>query len=78
MDEVNALRSDEAIGSWRDFLSLYYDAFFDPRMMIVPRKPIDRALRFQILLKTELGQQLGRYEKFLGKNDGQLFASSEV
>ena len=82
-DEMNALRSDETIDSWRDFLDLYYDAFFHRkvlggRMMMVPRKPVDRALRFQMLFHTELGQQLDRYEKLLAKNDGQLFASSEV
>ena len=31
-DEIAALRSDEVIDSWRDFLDLYYDAFFDRKV----------------------------------------------
>ena len=82
-DEVDALRSDEVIDSWRDFLDLYYDAFFvrkvlGGRMMMVPRKPIDRTLRFKVLWNAELCQQFERYEKLLSKNDGQLFATSKV
>ena len=82
-DKIAALRSDEVIDSWRDFIDLYYDAFFDRKvmggkMMMVPRKPVDRTLRFKILWNAELSQQFERYEKLLAKNDGQLFATSNV
>jgi len=82
-DDINALRSDEVIDSWRDYLDLFYDCYFERkvlggRMMMVPRQPYDRALRFQILMNTELTLQLDRYETLLSKNDGQLCASSEV
>jgi len=82
-DDINALRSDEVIDSWRDYLDLFYDCYFERkvlggRMMMVPRQPYDRALRFQNLMRTELSLQLDRYENLLTKNDGQLFASSEV
>lgn len=82
-DEIDALRSDEVVDSWRDFLDLYYDVFFDRkvlggRMMMVPRKPIDRTLRFKVLWNAELSQQFERYEKLLAKNDGQVFATSKV
>jgi len=82
-DDINALRSDEVIDSWRDYLDLFYDCYFERkvlggRMMMVPRQSYDRASRFQILLNTELTLQLDRYETLLSENDGQLFASSEV
>lgn len=82
-DEIAALQSDEVVDSWRDFLDLYYDAFFDRkvlggRMMMVPRRPIDRTLRFKVLWNAELRQQFERYKKLLGKNDGQLFATSNL
>lgn len=82
-NDLDALRSDEVVDSWRDTLDLYYDCYFHRkilggRMQMVPRKPAERCVRLKVLLDTELGEQFNRFEKLLANNGGQVCTEKDV
>lgn len=76
-NDKDALRSDEVVDSWRDFLDLYYDCFFDRKILggklqMVPRKPAQRQLKFQDFANGEMKETFATYERILANNGGQV------
>mmetsp|Transcript_38348 Transcript_38348/g.78219 ORF Transcript_38348/g.78219 Transcript_38348/m.78219 type:complete len:281 (-) Transcript_38348:1819-2661(-) len=76
-NDVDALRSDAVVDAWRDTLDLYYDCYFERkilggRMQMVPRKPAERSVRLGALVDSELGEQFARFERVLEAGDGQV------
>ena len=74
---VDALRSDAVVDAWRDTLDLYYDCYFERkilggRMQMVPRQPAQRSIRLRALLDSELGEQFARFERVLADGGGQV------
>jgi len=76
-NETDALYSEAVVDSWRDTLDLYYDCFFErkvlgKRLQMVPRKKAERSPRFKMLLESELGIQFSRFEQLVAKNNGHV------
>jgi len=76
-DELEILRTDGIIDSWRDTLDLYYETFFarkiiGGRLMMVPHPPSERYGKLSAFVNSELGEQFLRYERMLIKTGGQI------
>jgi hypothetical protein len=69
-DDVEALRTDGIVDSWRDTLDLYYDTVFERkviggRLMMFPHPPSARCAKLAAFIASELSQQFTRYEQLL-------------
>mmetsp|Transcript_12353 Transcript_12353/g.36281 ORF Transcript_12353/g.36281 Transcript_12353/m.36281 type:complete len:290 (+) Transcript_12353:163-1032(+) len=71
--EIEALRTDSVVDSWRDTLDLFYETVFTRKvvggkMQMFPHAPSQRHRKLADLLATELSAQFARYDIMLRSN----------
>lgn len=80
--DIEALRTDAIVDSWRDTLDLFYETVFartivGGRLQMVPHPPSQRYGKLAAFLATELTAQFARYDDML-QPTGQICRESEA
>mmetsp|Transcript_24114 Transcript_24114/g.48828 ORF Transcript_24114/g.48828 Transcript_24114/m.48828 type:complete len:281 (-) Transcript_24114:93-935(-) len=82
-DDIEALRTDGVVDSWRDTLDLFYGTVFDRKivrgsLVMVPHPKSARYGKLVSFLSSELMEQFARYEKMLQSTGGQFCKDGRV
>jgi len=81
-DEIEMLRTDGVVDSWRDTLDLFYETVFSRqiiggRLMMTPQPPSARVGKLASFFSHELTEQFSRYERMLSKT-GQVCSDKSI